>query len=92
MRQGRLRKRSNHELEYLRQQVIDLEEELEVLRQPDEETSQGLKLSAGETWKCIATKQRGQANAALVENLKLRACWRDRYAWREHWKLQLTSM
>ncbi|KAF4320492.1 hypothetical protein BBO99_00004129 [Phytophthora kernoviae] len=78
--QGRWRKRPNHELEYLRQQVIDLEEELAVLHQPDTKlatlnTTGGLEIdnSDGRSWKCIAARQSEQADATLMENVKLRA-------------------
>ncbi|OWY91650.1 hypothetical protein PHMEG_00039682 [Phytophthora megakarya] len=73
--QGRWRKRPNHELEFLRQQAIDLEEELEVLRLPDTEilTSIGaLQVGDNETWQDVAARQTTQADAALKENLKLR--------------------
>ncbi|ETL40288.1 hypothetical protein L917_08395 [Phytophthora nicotianae] len=71
--QGRLRKRPNHELEYLRQQVVDLEEELEVLRQPDSSLTSTveLKLSDGDTWESLAEKQSAKANSVLMENVEL---------------------
>ncbi|GMF23242.1 unnamed protein product [Phytophthora lilii] len=71
--QGRWRKRPNHELEYLRQQVVNLEEELAVLRQPDKEPSRSLELGDGETWECLAARLRAKADAALAENIKLQS-------------------
>ncbi|KAL4110170.1 hypothetical protein PRIC1_001863 [Phytophthora ramorum] len=73
--QGRLRKRPNHELEYLRQQVVDLEEELAVLQQPVPDyltTTGALELCGGDTWEALAARQSSHANASLLENLKLR--------------------
>ncbi|RLN11173.1 hypothetical protein BBJ28_00014260 [Nothophytophthora sp. Chile5] len=79
MSQGRWRKRPNHELEYLRGKVADLEEELAVLRQSDErpallmgDASEDGDDVAGR-WKRIADRQSEEANAAVLENLKLRA-------------------
>ncbi|KAG6966340.1 hypothetical protein JG688_00006810 [Phytophthora aleatoria] len=73
--QGRLRKRPNHELEYLRQQVVDLEEELEVLRQPDNgqlPSTVHQELNDGDTWESLAAKQNAQAHSVLIENVELR--------------------
>ncbi|KAL3663965.1 hypothetical protein V7S43_010854 [Phytophthora oleae] len=73
--QGRLRKRPNHELEYLRRKVINLEEELAVLRQPDSgvlTSMESLELEGSDTWKDLATRQNELANAVLVDNVKLR--------------------
>uniref|UniRef100_H3GG83 Uncharacterized protein n=1 Tax=Phytophthora ramorum TaxID=164328 RepID=H3GG83_PHYRM len=73
--QGRLRKRPNHELEYLRQQVVDLEEELAVLQQPVPDyltTTGALEVCGGDTWEALAARQSSHANASLLENLKLR--------------------
>lgn len=74
--QGRWRKRPNHEIEYLRQQVADLEAELAVLRQPDSLPSDlvtALTETADQSWEAIAARQRSRADAALLENTKLRA-------------------
>ncbi|KAG2776628.1 hypothetical protein PC129_g12039 [Phytophthora cactorum] len=73
--QGRLRKRPNHELEYLRQQVVDLEEDLEVLCQPDNgqlPSTVHLELNDGDTWESLAAKQNAQAHSVLIENVELR--------------------
>ncbi|KAK1934599.1 hypothetical protein P3T76_011208 [Phytophthora citrophthora] len=70
--QGRLRKRPNHELEYLREKVAHLEQELAVLRQPDSGVVSSMELDNGDTWKSLAAKQNELANAVLVDNVKLR--------------------
>ncbi|KAG1690647.1 hypothetical protein DVH05_027910 [Phytophthora capsici] len=69
--QGRLRKRPNHELEYLREKVASLEEELEVLRQPDSGVVSSMELEDGDTWKSLAARQNELANAVLLDNVKL---------------------